>query len=248
MSTTESTKPAESTVRKTLHRSSSRGGANFGWLQSRHTFSFGGYFDPERMHFGALRVLNDDLVAPGAGFPTHPHDNMEIVTIPLEGALEHKDTTGTDGVIRTGDVQIMSAGTGIAHSEYNHSSEDPVSFLQIWVLPRKKNIEPRYDQKAFDPDHRKDRFQILVSPEPSKETLWINQNAYFSMADISKGSQLTYEIMESGNGVYFFLIEGSAFVEGETLGHRDGLGIQGSPSIAIQATASARILAMEVPM
>ncbi|MCB1140007.1 MAG: pirin family protein [Leptospiraceae bacterium] len=235
-------------VQKTLHRSASRGGANFGWLQSRHTFSFGGYFNPERVHFGALRVLNDDLVAPGSGFPTHPHDNMEIITIPLEGALEHKDTTGTDGVIRTGDVQIMSAGTGIAHSEYNHSDDDPVKFLQIWVLPAKRDIEPRYEQKTFVIEDRKNRFQTIVSPDPAGDALWINQQAYFSLAELDKGQELHYEMKNPANGVYFFLIEGSATVGEETLGYRDGLGVEGLASVPIKATSPAQILAMEVPM
>ena len=238
----------QSAIKKTLHRSATRGGANFGWLQSRHTFSFGSYFDPERVHFGALRVLNDDRVAPGAGFPTHPHDNMEIVSIPLSGALEHKDTTGTDGVIRTGDVQIMSAGTGIAHSEYNHSDEEPVKFLQIWVIPGKMDIEPRYDQKEFASEDRKNRFQMMVSPQQSDETLWINQNAYFSMADLDKGQTLDYSLNDSANGVYFFIIEGSATINKETLGYRDGLGLEGLSTVPIEATAPARILAIEVPM
>ena len=239
---------SETVVQKTLHRSSSRGGANFGWLQSRHTFSFGNYFNAERVHFGALRVLNDDQVAPGAGFPTHPHENMEIVSIPLSGALEHKDTTGTDGVIRTGDVQIMSAGTGIAHSEYNHSDEEPVKFLQIWAIPEKMDISPRYDQKAFRSDDRKNRFHLLVSPAASEDTLWINQNAYFSMADLDKGMTIDYAMSDTSNGVYFFIIEGSANVGEEILEYRDGLGLYGAPSISIQATAPTSILAIEVPM
>ncbi len=238
---------AQTTVEKTLHRSSSRGGANLGWLQSRHTFSFGSYFNPERVHFGALRVLNDDQVAPGAGFPTHPHDNMEIVSIPLEGALEHKDTTGTDGVIRTGDVQIMSAGTGIAHSEYNHSDEDPVKFLQIWVLPEKLDIEPRYDQKAFRSEDRNNRFQLMVSPQKSAETLWINQNAYFSMADLDKGSTVDYEMHEKANGLYLFMISGDLKIEAESLGDRDGLGLVGKDGYNLQAESAATVLAMEVP-
>ncbi|MEQ8350803.1 MAG: pirin family protein [Leptospiraceae bacterium] len=235
-------------VRKTLHRSSSRGGANFGWLQSRHTFSFGNYFDAERVNFGALRVLNDDQVAPAAGFPTHPHDNMEIVSIPLSGALEHKDTTGTDGIIRTGDVQIMSAGTGIAHSEFNHSSEEAVKFLQIWVLPKKRDIHPRYDQKAFLSEDRKNRFQLMVSPDESESTLWINQNAYFSMADLDKGMTIDYAMSDTSNGAYFFIIEGSANVGEEILEYRDGLGLYGAPSVSIRATAPTSILAIEVPM
>ncbi|MCB1167513.1 MAG: pirin family protein [Leptospiraceae bacterium] len=235
-------------MQKTLHRSASRGGANFGWLQSRHTFSFGGYFNPERVHFGALRVLNDDLVAPGAGFPTHPHENMEIVTIPLEGALEHKDTTGTDGVIRTGDVQIMSAGTGIAHSEYNHSDDDPVKFLQIWVIPAKMDIEPRYDQKAFRSEGRQNRFQTIVSPESADDALWINQDAYFSLAEVEKGKELIYEMRDAQHGAYFFMIEGSATMAGETLGHRDALGLEGPSQVHIATSAPSRILAIEVPM
>ncbi|MBI41464.1 MAG: hypothetical protein CMF59_17870 [Leptospiraceae bacterium] len=239
---------SETVVQKTLHRSSSRGGANFGWLQSRHTFSFGNYFNAERVHFGALRVLNDDQVAPGAGFPTHPHENMEIVSIPLSGALEHKDTTGTDGVIRTGDVQIMSAGTGIAHSEYNHSDEEPVKFLQIWVIPEKMDISPRYDQKAFRSDDRKNRFQLLVSPAASEDTLWINQNAYFSMADLESGTTLDYKMNDASNGLYLFLISGKLKIGDEQLAERDGLGLIGRSEYHLEAESPATVLAIEVPV
>ena len=197
-----------------IHRAKDRGHADFGWLNSHHSFSFGNYYDPEKIHFGALRVLNDDVVSGGMGFGTHPHDNMEIVSIPLEGDLEHKDSTGTQAVIRQNDVQIMSAGTGIQHSEKNHSNDNQVKFLQIWVIPSKRNIKPRYDQKAFKPEDRQDKLQIVVSPNDS-EAVFINQDAWFSLGNFSKGFSKDYKINKKGNGVYAFVLEGDVVIGGQ---------------------------------
>lgn len=231
-----------------LHPASKRGHVDFGWLNSNHSFSFGHWYDPEKVHFGALRVLNDDVVDGGGGFGTHPHDNMEIVSIPLNGALTHKDSTGTDGTIETGDVQIMSAGTGIRHSEYNASKNDKVNFLQIWVLPKERNIKPRYGQKHFDADGRKNKWQVVVSPKGNEEALWINQDARFSLAQLDAGKEIVYENKFSGNGVYIFVIEGSIDIDGKILNRRDAIGVSGTDSFSIKAQTDAFVLAIEVPM
>ncbi|RED97055.1 pirin family protein [Marinoscillum furvescens] len=229
------------------HKSDSRGQADFGWLHSRHTFSFGRYFDPSRINFGALRVLNDDIVQPGMGFGTHPHDNMEIVSIPLSGDLEHQDSTGNTEVIRTGDVQIMSAGSGITHSEYNHSKSDPVNFLQIWVLPKERDITPRYQQITFDPAQRKNKLQTVVAPDDDR-ALWINQDAWFSLADLSQDKSLTYQTRQKGNGIYTFVIAGEVKVNEAKLESRDALGVTSLDEIGITATTDAQLLIIEVPM
>ena len=234
-------------MKTVVHKSETRGYANHGWLKSRHTFSFAGYYNHERVHFGALRVLNDDQVAGGQGFGTHPHENMEIVSIPLLGDLEHKDSTGRNEVIRSGDVQIMSAGSGIRHSEFNHSGEDEVHFLQIWVFPRERDIEPRYGQKAFSPDDRVNRFQTVVSPD-DENALWINQDAYFSMADLDAGTELTYEVRKPGNGLYFFVLNGEVEIAGEKLDSRDAVGVTDTAKVDIKAGSYTEILAIEVPM
>ncbi len=186
-------------MKSVYHQNDSRGLADHGWLKSRHTFSFAGYHNQERMNFGLLRVLNDDIVEPSMGFGTHPHENMEIVSIPLTGSLKHRDSTGNTHIISAGEVQIMSAGSGITHSEYNNSSSDDVNFLQIWVLPKEKDITPRYDQKILDAAKRKNRFQILVAPNVSEESVWINQDAWFSLADIEADQQVTYENNNTNN-------------------------------------------------
>ena len=196
-----------------FYPASERGHADFGWLNSYHSFSFGHWYDPKKIHFGALRVLNDDIVKGGAGFGTHPHDNMEIVSIPLNGSLTHKDSTGTDGIIETGDVQIMSAGSGIQHSEYNASKTDAVNFLQVWVFPKEKNIKPRYDQKTFSVDGRKNNWQVVVSPDDKEGGVWINQDARFVLADIEAGKAISFEPKFNGNGVYIFVIEGEITVQ-----------------------------------
>lgn len=232
-----------------LHQSDSRGDANHGWLHSRHTFSFANYYDPERVHFGALRVLNDDYVAEGKGFGTHPHDNMEIVSIPLEGDLEHKDSMGNVSVIKNGDVQVMSAGTGITHSEYNKNKDKPVKFLQIWVFPNKQNVVPRYDQITLDTSQRRNRFQQIVSPDKNDEGVWVHQDAWFHLGTFDKGFSTGYSIKKSGNGVYAFIIKGDVTIDGVSLNDRDGLGIWETDKFTVEANSQdAEVLLMEVPM
>jgi redox-sensitive bicupin YhaK (pirin superfamily) len=230
------------------HENQSRGLADHGWLKSRHTFSFADYYNPESMNFGLLRVLNDDIVTPSMGFGTHPHENMEIISIPLSGALRHQDSMGNKHIISTGEVQIMSAGSGITHSEYNDSSSEDVNFLQIWVLPKERDITPRYDQKLFDEGNRKNRFQLLVAPENSEETVLINQDAWFSLADIEAEKQVVYEKNDKKNGVYFFVIEGNVNIDGNAVKKRDGLGIVDGKTYPIVAQSKAQILAIEVPL
>ena len=235
-------------MKSVYHQNDSRGLADHGWLKSRHTFSFANYHNPERMNFGLLRVLNDDIVTPSMGFGTHPHENMEIISIPLSGALRHQDSMGNKHIISTGEVQIMSAGRGITHSEYNDSSSEDVNFLQIWVLPKERDITPRYDQKLFDEGNRKNRFQLLVAPENSEETVLINQDAWFSLADIEAEKQVVYEKNDKKNGVYFFVIEGNVNIDGNAVKRRDGLGIVDGETYPIVAQSKAQLLAIEVPL
>jgi len=230
------------------HENQSRGLADHGWLKSRHTFSFADYYNPERMNFGLLRVLNDDIVTPSMGFGTHPHENMEIISIPLSGALRHQDSMDNKHIISTGEVQIMSAGSGITHSEYNNSSSEDVNFLQIWVQPKERDITPRYDQKVFDEGNRKNRFQLLVSPENSEETVLINQDAWFSLADIEAEKQVAYEKNDKKNGVYFFVIEGNVKIEGHDIKRRDGLGLIDGETYPVFAQTKTQLLAIEVPL
>lgn len=231
-----------------LHKASTRGHANHGWLDSHHTFSFAGYHDPKRVNFGALRVLNDDIVKGGAGFGQHPHNNMEIISIPLTGSLEHGDNTGGRGIIKSGEVQIMSAGSGLAHSERNASKTEDVNFLQIWVFPKERNITPRYDQKFFDSAQRKNKFQSVVSPDKGDDSLWINQDAWFSLGSFSKQAVVEYSLKKKGNGVYAFVIQGDVTIDGITLNRRDGVGIWESEKISMVAASDAEVLLMEVPM
>jgi len=231
-----------------IHKADSRGLADHGWLKSRHTFSFAGYHEPKRMRFGLLRVLNDDIVQPGEGFGTHPHDNMEIISIPLSGALAHKDSTGTEKVINTGDVQIMSAGSGLNHSEYNASKTEEVNFLQLWIFPKEKDITPRYDQKTFNAADRVNKFQTVVSPEKDSGALWINQDAYLSLGNIQKGKSAEYVLSKKGNGVYAFILSGSAQIAGTLYGSRDAIGIEDIDSISVKAEEDSEILLIEVPM
>jgi redox-sensitive bicupin YhaK (pirin superfamily) len=236
-------------MKTVLHKANTRGHASHGWLDSHHTFSFGGYQDPSRMHFGLLRVLNDDVVKGGMGFGQHPHENMEIVSIPLRGSLEHRDNTGGHGIIKSGEVQIMSAGSGIAHSEKNASPTEEVNFLQIWVFPKKRNIEPRYDQKLFDARDRLNKFQTVISPEKENgSALWINQDAWFSMSTLKKGGVSEYKFHKEPNGVYAFVIEGDITVSGQTLNRRDGIGVSETEGISIAASSDAEVLLIEVPM
>lgn len=230
-----------------LHKADSRGHASFGWLNSFHTFSFGQYYNPDRVHFGALRVLNDDTVGKGMGFSKHPHDNMEIVSIPLFGDLHHKDSTGRDEIIRENDVQIMSAGSGIAHSEMNANKDKEVKFLQLWVFPKEKDIEPRYQQKTFLPEDRLNKILTVVAPDDER-AVWINQDAWFSLARLSKEVSIAYKLHKEGNGVYAFVLHGTLTINEQVLEPRDGLGISETNSITIAAGADAEILLVEVPM
>ena len=235
-------------MKTTVHRADSRGHADHGWLNSYHTFSFANYHNPERVRFGLLRVLNDDIVQPGEGFGTHPHDNMEIISIPLKGALAHKDSTGNEHIINTGDVQIMSAGSGLNHSEYNASKKDLVNFLQIWIFPKERDIEPRYEQKTYNSADRINKFQTVVSPGKSDDTLWINQDSYFSLANLNKGTSVKYSINHKGNGIYLFVLEGSVTVAGEKLNKRDAIGIEGIDNIDVASDENSEVLVIEVPM
>jgi quercetin 2,3-dioxygenase len=231
-----------------IHKADSRGLADHGWLKSRHTFSFAGYHEPKRMRFGLLRVLNDDIVQQGEGFGTHPHDNMEIISIPLKGALAHKDSTGTEKVINTGDVQIMSAGSGLNHSEYNASKTEEVNFLQLWIFPKERDITPRYDQKSFNSEERLNKFQTVVSPEKDNGTLWINQDAYLSLGNIQKGKRAEYAVNKKGSGVYAFILSGTAEIAGTVLSSRDAIGIEDTDRITVKAEEDSEILLIEVPM
>jgi redox-sensitive bicupin YhaK (pirin superfamily) len=232
-----------------LHKANTRGHAEHGWLDSWHTFSFAGYYDPERMHFGALRVLNDDTVAPGMGFGKHPHDNMEIISIPLEGDLEHGDNMGNRTVIKQGDVQIMSAGTGVIHSEKNAHNDRQVKFLQIWVFPDKQNVKPRYDQKTFSTEEKHNRLLNVISPVGSGNgSVHIHQDAWFSLGKIDKGTTLSYTLNKEGNGVYAFLLQGDATINEIALNKRDGLGISEVTELSITADSDCELLLAEVPM
>jgi quercetin 2,3-dioxygenase len=231
-----------------LHKADTRGDANHGWLHSRHTFSFADYYDPERVHFGVLRVLNDDTVEAGMGFGTHPHDNMEIVSIPLEGDLEHKDSMGTVSVIKHGDIQVMSAGTGITHSEYNKNKDRRVKFLQIWVIPNKRNVKPRYDQITLNIADLHNKLQQILSPNPDDEGVWIYQNAWFHLAHFDKGYDSDYVIKAKGNGVYVFVLSGDITINGQKLNTRDGFGIWDVERFSVIADSEAEFLLMEVPM
>ena len=235
-------------MKTVLHTADSRGHANHGWLDSYHTFSFAGYHDPARMHFGMLRVLNDDTVAGGRGFGAHAHDNMEIISIPLSGTLEHQDNAGNHGLIRPGDVQVMSAGSGIRHSEKNHSATEEVRFLQIWLFPDQRNVTPRYDQQHFAAAGRHNQFQQVISPSADDAGVWIHQQAWFHLADFEAGHAADYQLKKPGNGLYVFVLEGTATVAGQPLQRRDGLGLWETDSVAIQADSATRLLLMEIPM
>jgi hypothetical protein len=231
-----------------LHKAETRGDEDHGWLHSRHTFSFADYYDPERIHFGMLRVLNDDFVKAGMGFGTHPHDNMEIISIPLEGDLEHKDSMGNISVIRHGDIQVMSAGTGITHSEYNRNKDRPVKFLQIWIFPNVRNVKPRYDQITLNMADRHNKLQQVLSPEPVDAGVWIYQNAWFHLGQFDKGFSSDYNIKAKGNGVYAFILSGDVTINNQDLNSRDGYGIWDVDKLSIRANTNAEFLLMEVPM
>jgi redox-sensitive bicupin YhaK (pirin superfamily) len=232
----------------TLHKAGTRGHADHGWLNSLHTFSFANYYDPERVHFGALRVLNDDTVEAGEGFDTHPHDNMEIISIPLEGDLEHRDSMGNTGVIRYGDIQVMSAGTGIFHSEYNANKDKRVKFLQIWIFPNRKSVTPRYGQITLDQADRHNHLQQVLSPDHDDEGVWIFQDAWFHMGRFDKGFSAEYNVKKPGNGVYLFVISGDITADGHPLNTRDGMGIRDAEKFTILADSQSEFLLMEVPV
>ena len=232
----------------TVYFAKERGHVNLGWLDSYHSFSFGHYHEPKKVHFGALRVVNDDNIAGGGGFGTHPHDNMEIVTIPLEGQLAHKDSTGNEGIIRKGDVQIMSAGTGIRHSEYNASTREDAKLLQIWVFPKLKNIKPVYSQKTYDLKDRKNKWQVVVSPDLTEQALNINQDARFALVNLDAGKSISYLMKWENSGLYLFVIEGGIQAADQLLSKRDALGVSDTSQIKIESVSDTQLLAIEVPL
>ena len=235
-------------MKSIFYPANERGTSDHGWLKANFSFSFASYYNPDKVHFGALRVLNDDIIAGGSGFGTHPHDNMEIITIPLKGALEHKDSMGNIGVIHAGEVQVMSAGTGIEHSEYNHSAAEAANTLQIWLFPKLRNIEPRYDQKSFTNDFKLNELTTLVSPNKESNALWINQDATFSMGEFEPQRVINYNVTLPQNGVYVFVLEGSVKINDQVLNKKDALGVYNTSSITIDTQANTRLLIMDVPM
>jgi quercetin 2,3-dioxygenase len=238
----------EKSMNTVLHKSSTRGHANHGWLDSHHSFSFASYYNPERMHFGVLRVLNDDQVSAGMGFGTHPHDNMEIISIPLEGDLEHKDSMGNVTVIKQGDIQVMSAGTGIYHSEYNKNADKQVKFLQIWLYPNKKNVTPRYDQISTLDLEKQNEFYQVLSPSSDDQGVWIHQDAWFHLGKFDQDFTTSYQLKKQGNGMYFFVLDGEIEIEGQLLSKRDGYGIWDTDQVNIKSSSKSSVLVMEVPM
>lgn len=235
-------------MKTTLYKANTRGHANHGWLNAYHSFSFANYFDPKRMNFGVLRVLNDDTIAAGMGFGKHPHDNMEIITIPLYGDLEHEDSMGNKKVIREGDVQSMSAGTGVVHSEYNKNKDKEVKLLQIWLMPKKRNVTPFYDQISLKLEDRKNKFQQIVSPNSDDAGVTINQDAWFNITEMDAGKELEYNLHNTKNGVYAFILEGDVSINEEKLNRRDALGIEEVELLNIVANTDAKLLLMEIPM
>lgn len=235
-------------MKTVFHQANTRGHADHGWLNSYHTFSFANYYNPDRIHFGALRVLNDDTVMAGGGFGKHPHDNMEIVSIPLSGDLEHKDSMDNHAVIREGDVQVMSAGTGIFHSEYNLNNDKEVKFLQIWIFPDRKNLTPRYDQISLRDVEKENEFYQILSPNPDDQGVWIYQQAWFHLGKFTENKTVEYQLKNKNNGVYVFVLEGKAIVAGLELGRRDGLEVSETSSLSFDVTQETQLLLMEVPM
>ncbi|WP_353118117.1 pirin family protein [Myroides odoratus] len=231
-----------------FYKSDTRGYADHGWLKSNHTFSFANYRNNDRVHFGVLRVLNDDYVAPGMGFGTHPHENMEIISIPLKGSLAHKDSMGHGETIHVNEIQVMSAGTGVQHSEFNPSETEASEFLQIWVFPNQLHVTPRYQQLQLDVTKRHNHWDQILSPNPEDAGAWIHQNAWFHLANLDQGKELNYELKDKTNGVYLFVLEGSITVNNQTLDRRDAIGIWDIDSLEVQATTDAQLLLMEIPM
>lgn len=236
-------------MKQVLHPADQRGAANHGWLNSHHSFSFANYYNPQKMNFGLLRVLNDDTVAPGMGFGKHPHDNMEIISIPLSGDLEHEDSMGNKAVIKEGEIQAMSAGTGIFHSEYNASKTDEVKFLQIWIFPREKDVTPRYDQILLPDLSKANTLHQVLSPNPDDAGIWVHQDTWFNMGTFDQGKSQSYDVQKAENGVYAFVIDGSFEIEGQTLGKRDAIGLWETDKIDFKSLeAGSRLLLIDVPM
>ncbi|MGA0373362.1 MAG: pirin family protein [Flavobacteriaceae bacterium] len=235
-------------MKTVYHSAETRGNANHGWLKANYSFSFAQYYDPERMNFGALRVLNDDTISPGMGFGTHPHDNMEIITIPLKGDLEHKDSMGNVGAINEGEIQVMSAGTGVYHSEYNKNSDKPINLLQLWVMPKTRNVEPRYDQKSVRELKKNNSFYQVLSPNEDDDGMWIHQDAWFHLGDFDRVTETEYLTKKEGNGVYVFVIEGAIKVGDQQINKRDALGVWEVDKISFLAQPHSKVLLVEVPM
>ena len=235
-------------MKTVYHSSETRGQLNNGWLNANHSFSFANYYNPERMNFGALRVLNDDIIAPGMGFGTHPHDNMEIITIPLEGDLEHKDSMGNIGAINQGEIQVMSAGTGVYHSEYNKNKSKPINLLQLWVIPKTRNVKPRYDQKSLREYKKTNAFYQILSPNQDDGGMWIHQDAWFHMGEFNQTTETEYITKKQGNGIYIFVIEGVFKVGDQQLNQRDALGVWEVKKISFVAEPNSKVLLIEVPM
>ena len=235
-------------MNKVFFSADTRGHADHGWLNANYSFSFGNYFNRDRMNFGALRVLNDDTISPGKGFGYHPHENMEIITIPLKGDLEHKDSMGNLGIINEGEIQVMSAGSGIFHSEFNKNSDKSINLLQLWVLPKRENVEPRYDQCSIQGLRKLNSFYMVLSPHPEDNVMWIHQDAWFHLGDFDKVTSIDYELKREGNGVYVFVIEGSFNVSNQKLNKRDALGVWNTDIISFKAQPNSRVLLVEVPM
>ncbi len=235
-------------MKSVYHKADTRGDANHGWLHSKHSFSFANYYNPERMNFGVLRVLNDDIVSGGMGFGTHPHKDMEIISIPLSGDLEHKDSMGNTTVIKEGDVQVMSAGTGVQHSEKNKNEGEEVRFLQIWIIPNKENVTPRYDQITLDKQKLDNTLFQILSPNKNDDGVWVHQDAWMHMGNLEKDNSVTYDLKKSGNGVYVFVLEGTIKVGEQVLDKRDALGVWETDSITIEPNETSKVLLIDVPM
>lgn len=235
-------------MKTVLHTSDSRGHADHGWLNARHSFSFAGWFHPERIQFGALRVLNDDIIQGGMGFGTHPHDNMEIVTIPLKGDLEHKDSMGNSAVIREGDIQVMSAGTGVYHSEYNKNADKEINLFQLWIFPNQRDVAPRYDQTPIRTFHQKNAFFQILSPRADDQGVWIHQNAWMHMLDADAQTTHNYGLKAPENGVYVMVIEGEIALGDQVLKRRDAIGVWDTETFELKVLQDAQVLLVDVPM
>ena len=235
-------------MKTTFHPANKRGHANHGWLNTHHSFSFASYFDPNKMNFGALRVLNDDVVAPDMGFGTHPHENMEIISIPLSGDLEHQDNMGNKAIIHSGEIQVMSAGTGVQHSEKNKNANLPVNFLQIWIFPDKKDVQPRYDQQKIEASKIDNKFGQILSPNPNDEGVWVHQNAWFYLGKFDKAFHENFNLKNTNNGIYVFVLKGKAQVENQLLNEKDAIGIWDTEAFQIKIENEAEVLMIEVPM